>query len=169
MAGPGPAPRPAHDLEDRLEARHHLYAAGDTDPATQFTWAVATALHDWGARDREDALIRDTLTRLSDDHPDRSNWIRQLADIAGGRGHITDATRLYQQAFALDERHVEGDPGNTGFQRDLSISYERLAENAGNTAEAAQIVQNPLEFCERVLGNTNPLTSAIRAKLVAIP
>lgn len=52
------------DLENLLEARHHLLAAGRPDAATALTEIVCSWLHDWCAWDREEALIRDTLAHL---------------------------------------------------------------------------------------------------------
>ena len=94
------------DLDDLIEARHHLFAAGHVQESDRLTWAVCNLLHDWGAWDREDALIRDTLTQLPPDADGRSNWIRQLADIARDRARVTEATQLYQQALAIDQQQA---------------------------------------------------------------
>ena len=143
----------ARDLDDLIEARYHLFAAGHTAEADQLTWHVCGLLHDWGAWDREDALIRDTLTQLPADADGRSNWTRQLADIARGRGRITQAAQLYQQALAIDQQQVQLDPANTSFQRNLSVTYSKLADlagAAGNTAEAARLHQQALAIFERL-------------------
>ena len=145
----------AHHLDDMIEARHHLFAADQAAQADRLTWIICNTLHEQGAWDREDALIRDTLIQLPADTDGRSNWIRQLADIAYGRGRTTDATQLYQQALAIDERLAGLDPGNTEFQRGLSISYERLGDLAsasGNTAEATRRYQQKLAIDERLAG-----------------
>jgi hypothetical protein len=52
------------DLDDLLEARYHLLAAGQPDTAAALTEGVCSQLHDWGAWDREEALIHDTLAHL---------------------------------------------------------------------------------------------------------
>ena len=145
----------ASDLEDLTEARHHLFAAGQTERADRLTWVICNLLHAWGAWDREDALIRDTLTQLAADAVGRSNWIRQLGDIAYGRARITDATQLYRQAQAIDEQNARLDPGNTSFRRALSISYERLgdlARDTGDTAEAERLYRQALAIHERLAG-----------------
>jgi len=145
----------ASDLDDLTEARHHLYAAGQTGQADQLTWAICNTLHAWGAWDREDALIRDTLAQLSADADGRSNWIRALGDIARGRARVADATRLYQQALAIDEQHTRIDPGNTEFQRNLSTSYNSLADlarDAGDTGEAGRLYRQALAIRERLAG-----------------
>ena len=130
------------DLDDLIEARHHLFAAGHVQESDRLTWAVCNLLHDWGAWDREDALIRDTLTQLPPDADGRSNWIRQLADIARDRARVTEATQLYQQALAIDQHQAQADPTNTGFQRDLSVSYERLADLARDSGDAGEAARS---------------------------
>jgi tetratricopeptide (TPR) repeat protein len=143
----------ASDLDDLIEARYHLFAAAQIEQADELTWTIAETLHAWGAWDREDALIRDTLAQLPDDANGRSNWIRQLGDIARGRARITDATQLYQQALAIDERLTRLDPDNTDFQRNLSVSYDRLAQLAsdtGNTGEAERLYRQALPIDERL-------------------
>ena len=145
----------ASDLDDMTEARHHLFAADETEQANGLTWAICDTLHAWGAWDREDALIRDTLAQLPADADGRSNWIRQLADIAYGRGRITDATRLYRQALTIDERLAGQDPSNTDFQRNLGVSYRRLggvARAAGDSGEAGRLYRQSLAITERLTG-----------------
>ena len=145
----------AHHLDDMIEARHHLFAADQAAQADRLTWIICNTLHAQGAWDREDALIRDTLMQLPADTDGRSNWIRQLADIAYGRGRTTDATQLYQQALAIDERQAKLHPDNTGYQRNLSVSYGRLgdlARDSGDTAEATRRYQQMLAIRERLAG-----------------
>jgi tetratricopeptide (TPR) repeat protein len=143
----------ASDLDDLIEARYHLLTAAQTEQADKLTWTIALTLHVWGAWDREDALIRDTLAQLPDDADGRSKWIKQLGDIARGRGRITDATQLYQQALAIDEQLTRRDPDDTGFQRNLATSYNSLADlarDAGNTGEAERLYRQGLAISERL-------------------
>ncbi|MGH3821473.1 MAG: CHAT domain-containing protein [Pseudonocardiaceae bacterium] len=131
----------AQDLEDLLEARYHLLAAGDPDTAAALTEGVCSQLHAWGAWDREEALIHDTMAHLPDSSGRLPAWLTQLGDIAVGRGRPGEAARRYAQGLAIAERLVELDPANTDFQRDLSISYERLGgldEAAGRSPDAQQ-------------------------------
>ena len=143
----------ASDLDDLIEARYHLFAAAQTEQASQLTMAISDTLHAWGAWDREDALIRDTLAQLPADANDHSRWIQQLGDIARGRGRISDAIQLYQQALAIGERLARLDPDNTNFQRYLAVSYNSLADlarDAGNTGEAERQYRQGLAIGERL-------------------
>lgn len=100
------------DLEDLLEARYHLLAAGDPGTAAALTENVCAQLHGWGAWDREEALIHDTLAHLPDSSDRLPAWLTQLGDISVGRGRVGDAARRYAQGLAIAERLVELDPDN---------------------------------------------------------
>lgn len=53
-------------------------------------------------------------------------------------GSLARQERVYQTMFETAKRLAASDPAHTGWQRDLSVSYERLALNAdalGNTAQ----------------------------------
>ena len=136
----------ADDVEDLLEARHHLFGSRPTRPGWRpHRERQCDQLHAWGAWDREEALIHDTLARLPADSARRAAWISQLGDIAMGRT-IADATTAYRQALALNEELVRRDPSKTGFQRDLSVSYNRWGiwlRMAGQTAEATRCTGRP--------------------------
>lgn len=53
-----------------------------------------------------------------------------LGDLARVHGLSTRALAIFEGAFAIDKRKHELEPGNTTYRRDLSISYERLADLA---------------------------------------
>ncbi len=141
------------DLADRTEARHHLFAAGQPKDANRITEHICSVLHDQGAWDREDALIRDTLHQLPLEPALRYRWAGQLADIARGRGRTREATELYGQYLALAEELARLDPGNAGYRRDVSVSHVRLgdlARDAGDAAEAARRYQQALAVREEL-------------------
>jgi hypothetical protein len=43
------------------------------------------------------------------------------------QGHLHIALASYQASFVIAERLAKSDPSNAGWQRDLSLSYARLA------------------------------------------
>ncbi|MGH3754088.1 MAG: trypsin-like peptidase domain-containing protein [Pseudonocardiaceae bacterium] len=53
-----------------------------------------------------------------------------LGDLARAHGLSARALAIFQDAFIIDKRKHELEPGNTTYRRDLSISYERLADLA---------------------------------------
>ena len=44
------------------------------------------------------------------------------------QGKLEDALDAYQQDFAIAKRLAEQDNSNSGWQRDLSVSYEKVAD-----------------------------------------
>ena len=68
-------------------------------------------------------------------------------------GPLAAARKAYRQAFAIAQKLVAADPSNTGLQRDLSISYDRLGKvslQAGQIAEALAYYQKGLEITQKV-------------------
>jgi tetratricopeptide (TPR) repeat protein len=138
---------PVADVHDRLEARHHLLAAADLDAANTVTEDVCLKLGDWGAWDRETALIQDTLRWLPSDHPRRPAWVHELGVLAQNRGDYPEAERRYQQALTISDRY--------GDQAGTARSYHqlgRLAQLRGDNAEAERRYRQALTIFER-LGN----------------
>ena len=59
----------------------------------------------------------------------------------------------------------------TEFQRDLSISYNNLADlarAAGQVEQASTLYQQSLTICERVLGVNHPETAALKEMLLGL-
>ena len=74
-----------------------------------------------------------------------------LVEIGGAisdAGFATSAVRAQRRALALVKTLADGDPGNAGFQRDLSISYERL----GDLAVAAGDGKAARDYFDKGLG-----------------
>ena len=54
-------------------------------------------------------------------------------------GNLTEALQAYRDSFAIFERLAKADPSNAGWQRDLAVSYGKLASaylRLNNAAEA---------------------------------
>ena len=92
------------DLHDLLEARHHLFLAGDAEQASEVTHAVCAQLHAWGDLGREAELIQATLEMLPTRSVSRANWMHELGTIYQIRAEFGEAYRCYAgavQMFAL--------------------------------------------------------------------
>jgi hypothetical protein len=71
-------------------------------------------------------------------------------------------------SLAIFERAGQLDPANTGFQRNLSVSYGELADVAAASEDpgsAALIYRRALDFCEGLYGTEHPLTEEIRGRV----
>jgi hypothetical protein len=60
----------------------------------------------------------------------------------------------FQASLAIRDRLAKDDPGNAGWQRDLSVSYERLGDmlsRGGNSAEAIASFERALAIYEALV------------------
>jgi len=145
---------PHADMHDRLEARHHLLAAGEIDQATTLTESICMQLEEWGAWDHETTLSHDTLARLPPDSPRRPAWMGQLGNLAYRRGDYEDAERRYQQSLQIEER--------LGDQSGMATNYHHLgilAQARGDYEEAERRYQQSLQIEER-LGNQSGMAAS---------
>ena len=102
------------------------------------------------------ALYTDILT-VEPDWPEALQaafwFLTDQGDIARVRTTLVDAWRDYKEAHRLAQRLTEGDPTNTGWQRDLSVSYGKLGDMAmaqGNLEEAAKVYGESLEVRKKL-------------------
>ena len=156
-------------LEQVLEVLTRL----TVDATTENTIAVAIAQHhgDLVGRCAKQAtgtsqrpgrtMLLDVLTRLHTKLLDDrrvaefplslqlalSSSADSLGDLARMHGLSTRALLIFQGAFEIDKRKTELEPANTTYRRDLSISYERLADlahQAGNLEIARDFVDRAI-------------------------
>ena len=51
----------------------------------------------------------------------------KVGNVQVAQGDLAGALKSYRDSLAIAERLAQSDPGNAGWQRDLAISYARLA------------------------------------------
>jgi hypothetical protein len=69
------------------------------------------------------------------------------------QGNLPEALKSYQAGLAIADRLAKSDPGNAGWRRDLSVSYDRVGDvlvKQGNLAEALKSYRAGLEIRERL-------------------
>jgi tetratricopeptide (TPR) repeat protein len=130
------------DIHDLLEARHHLFSAGDAAGASELTHVVCAQLHAWGDLGRETDLIQSTLRRLPNPSPGRARWLHELGAIASVRGDHQDAERRYGDSAAMfaalgDDSGVARAEHSLGVLAQAQGEYRR-AERHYRKAAAAQ-------------------------------
>jgi tetratricopeptide (TPR) repeat protein len=118
------------DLNDLLEARHHLFSAGDSEQGSEITRGVCAQLHAWGDLGREADLIQSTLDMLPARSTDRAAWLHELGAIHQVRGEHGEAYRCYAgavQMFALigDYRGVARGQHSLGVLAQAQGDYRR--------------------------------------------
>jgi tetratricopeptide (TPR) repeat protein len=130
------------DLHDLLEARHHLFTAGDADQGSEVTRVVCAQLHAWGDLGREAELIRSTLDLLPGRSACWATWMHELGAIHQVRGEHDEAERCYStagEAFALlsDYRGVSRSQHSLGVLAQARGDYRR-AERHYRRCSAAE-------------------------------
>ena len=74
------------------------------------------------------AAAQTALRRLIDIDPDRVwGWI-DLGDVHQTTGSLEPAMQAYRGALAAAKRLLAADPGNAGWRRDVSVSYDRVGD-----------------------------------------
>ena len=74
-------------------------------------------------------------------------------DILVARGNLAEAQKTYRDAAADADRLAKADPGNAGWQRDLSVSYDSVGDvlkEQGNLPEALKSYQASLAIADRL-------------------
>jgi hypothetical protein len=49
-------------------------------------------------------------------------------DIEIQRGNLPEALKSYRDSLAIADRLAKSDPGNAGWQRDLSVSFNKVGD-----------------------------------------
>ena len=69
------------------------------------------------------------------------------------QGNLPEALKSFRDGLAIRERLAQADPGTAGWQRDLSVSYERVGDvlvAQGNLPEALKSFRADLAIAERL-------------------
>ena len=81
-------------------------------------------------------------------------WARLgLGEIHVSRGDLGAAMATFRKASAIAERLAKADPGNAGWQRDLSVSHEKIGDvlrAQGNLPGALESYRASLAIIERL-------------------
>jgi tetratricopeptide (TPR) repeat protein len=131
------------DIHDLLEARYHLFTAGDAERASEVTQVVCAQLHAWGDLGREAALIQSTLELLPERSARRASWMHELGTIFQVRGIHDDAQHCFAASAAMsadlrDYRGVARAQHSLGVLAQAQGDYRR-AERHYRWANAAEI------------------------------
>ena len=69
------------------------------------------------------------------------------------QGNLPEALKSFRDALAIRDRLAKADPGNAGWQRDLSVSYNKIGDvlvAQGNLPEALASYQASLAISDRL-------------------
>ena len=109
-----------------------------------------------GAGDRRDGA-RAVLADIGDPgslHPSRAAWVSTFAgDAAVAYGDLDAALAAYQASLVIRQRLAAADPSNAAWQRDLSVSHNKLGDvlrAQGQLGDALAAYQASLVIFERL-------------------
>jgi len=156
------AARSARDLAvlargaDVARAVAYFQRATRLDPSDAATWdAYARAARDAGRTGEAKAAFEQAVGRA--DAANDARWrywaTLGLGDIAADQGSLPDALRHYRAASAVAEPIAKADPGNAGWQRDLSVSHNKIGDvlrAQGNLPAALDAYRASLAIRERL-------------------
>ena len=66
--------------------------------------------------------------RRSGDERDLSVSYDRVGDVLVAQGNLPEALKTFRDGLAIRDRLAKSDPGNAGWQRDLIVSYVKIAE-----------------------------------------
>lgn len=130
------------DAADYWDAGHYLLDAGAADAAFGFLGLFGQHFLDQGRGLSALELLGrfadgQGRPRLADQHG--GAWWGLFGETVAMLGDLAGALGAYRESLAVSQRLAAADPSNAGWQRDLSVSYWRMAimaEKAG-TGDAA--------------------------------
>jgi tetratricopeptide (TPR) repeat protein len=142
-----------HLLEDAKEAARLLLRAGAWDRAVEESWGVLSFLRNYGQRVDLVAFTEEILQGLPEDSEAYPGFLRESADALSILGAGTPAMERYQRALDLSQRLASAEPQRADYQRDLSVSFERMGDllvSLGEGEEARRFYQDALNLRQRL-------------------
>nr|MCH9808721.1 TIR domain-containing protein [Alphaproteobacteria bacterium] len=138
------------------EARRLYAEAVRLDPQhAESMVRYAVMLTETGQLAEAESLYRSVNGLPKDKRDDRwAYWARLgLGDIRVARGDLSAARADYRAAAVTAQREADANPGNAGWQRDLSVSHDRVGDvekSQGNLSAALKSYQASLAIAERL-------------------
>jgi tetratricopeptide (TPR) repeat protein len=135
------------DIEDLLEARHHLHGLGDLEAVYSISSTVILQLETWGAWEWEERLIRETLNWMPAGSQQAAALLHHLGVVAQDKGDYDAALDWYRQSLAINEQR--------GNRAGMANSYHQLGivtQQRGDYDAALDWYRQSLAIAEQ-LGN----------------
>ena len=76
-----------------------------------------------------------------------------IGDVLVAQGKLPEALKAYRDDLAISDRLAKSDPGNAGWQRDLTVSYDRIGDvlvAQGKLPEALKAYRDGLAISDRL-------------------
>jgi tetratricopeptide (TPR) repeat protein len=125
----------------------------DSDDLESLHWAGYLLIHR-GNLDAAQTRLDRLLSLAGEGQSFYRFWAQlYVGDIHVERGDLAGALKSFREGRAIAERLARADPGNAGWQRDLSASYYRIGDvlvGHGNLAEALKSFRDGRAIAERL-------------------
>ncbi len=142
------------DVADRMEAVRNLLQAQHYEAAAQVTLTITgflTGVHQLAAAG---GFAGEVARLLPPTSPDYSAILDQEAQALIALGLTDQGLAAYRRLLDLHEQRVRAEPKRADYQRDLSVSYNKLGDLMGALGEgeaARQYFEKSLEIRERLV------------------
>jgi tetratricopeptide (TPR) repeat protein len=143
----------SHALEDGLEAVRNYLRGGHFDAAAEVAQGCLAALARFGQTVAVATLAAEVLERLPSEHSGFAGLADAEAQAHWALGQGKRAFARFQELLERRERLAKAEPDRADYQRDLSVSYERMGDlyvALGQGEAARQAYQGSLEIRERL-------------------
>ncbi|MER5261560.1 CHAT domain-containing protein [Actinosynnema sp. NPDC002837] len=150
--------------EDIADLIHHLAGHHDYDTATGVAFHACDML---GGQVAVAALLADALPLIPTDHPNYLALADRECQALQNIGLTTATTQRRHHLLTITEQRVTTDPDNAQYQRDLSVSHNKLGNLAiarGDTTTAEHHYNAALAIREH-LATTDPDNAQYRKDL----
>ncbi len=142
-----------HSILDAIEAVRNLLAGEDFDGAVTCAKTCFDAMRRFQQALGIAALAAEVLETLPDDHPGFASLGDEEAQAHLALGFTDRARTRYEGLLRLQERLAQAEPDRAGYQRVLSVLYERVGDlyrDLGQGEQARQSYLQSLAIAERL-------------------
>jgi tetratricopeptide (TPR) repeat protein len=143
----------SHGLEDAVEAVRNFLAGEEFDSAVGTASACFAALRGFQQSIGIAALASEVLETLPEPHPGFAIVADAEAQAHLVLGHTRSALRRYTKLLAHHERLAQAEPDRADYQRDLSVSYNKMGDlyrALGQGEQAREAYMKSLAIAERL-------------------
>ncbi len=142
--------------KDVAKAATYYKQAVDLDPDNAQTWDdYARVAQEAGRTDDAKAAFEQAASKANGDDADSIRYwaINGRGDVLVDQGNLPDALKSYRGSLGIAGRLAKADPNNAGWQRDLSVSYEKVGDvlvAQGNLTGALESYRGSLGIAGRL-------------------